>query len=113
MFGAVQDLLDAHFENHVRMRADPWTHGGDVAQQRIELLARLAVLDRVDPDQHAVDRRELRANLLDHVVGIDGRLGVDAERLKFFEDAMIAIVLRRGRSAHGAVAAPENCDFLA
>ena len=77
--GAVENFLHAHLEDHVGMRADPRAAGRDVAQQRVEHGARPAGVERIDPDQHAVDPEELLAHLVGERLVEHGRLGVDAE----------------------------------
>ena len=74
--GAVEDFLHAHLEDHVGMRADPRAAGRDIAQQRIEHGARLAGVERIDPDEHAVDPEELVADLVGEGLVEYGRLGV-------------------------------------
>ena len=68
----------------------------------------LPVMDRIDPDQHAVDRQQLLADLVDDVVVVNRGLGVDAERGQLLEDAMEAIVLRCRCPPRLMVAAPEQ-----
>ena len=51
MLRAIQHLLHAHLEDHVRMRADPDTARGNVAQQRVEHMPVAAIHDGIDPDQ--------------------------------------------------------------
>src|SRR6516225_5640631 len=109
---AVQDLLDAHFEDHVGMGADPWSRRRHFAQQPVELLARATIIQRINPDQHAVGLHELRAHLIDHVLGIDCRLGSNAKCLKFCKDAMVPIVVSCRCSARRSITAPENGDFV-
>src|SRR5215472_8015947 len=113
MLSAVENLLDAHFENDVGMRADPRPARSDVAQYRVEGLARLALVDRIDPDEHAIGAKQLLAHLVREVLVIDGRLGTDADRGELFEDAVEAVVLRRRSLPRCEIATPKNCDFKA
>src|SRR5438477_9090053 len=113
MLGAVEDLLDAHFENDVGMRADPRPARSNVAQYRIERLARLALVDWIDPDEHAIGAKQLLAYLVREVLVINGRLGMDADGGELFEDAVEAVVRRRRVAARLEIATPKNCDFKA
>src|SRR4051812_26590889 len=95
MLGAVQHFLDAHLENEVRMRADPWPPFRRLAQQGIKRLARFrAILKRIDPHNYAVGLQQLRSNRVGKLLVIDGRLGMNAECGELLEDAMKAIVGR-------------------
>src|SRR5215475_199721 len=51
----VEHFLDAHFLDDVGMRAHPRPSGRNLAQQRIKGRARLALVDRIDPDQHRIE----------------------------------------------------------
>src|SRR5215472_2345436 len=113
MLGAVEDLFHAHFENDVGMRADPRPARSDVAQQRVERLARLALVDRIDPDEHAIGAEQLLAHLIREVFVIDGRLGTDAYRGELFENTVEAVVLWRRSFPRCEIATPKNCDFKA
>src|SRR5262249_52895466 len=55
--GAMQYLFDAHLHNDVVMCADPRTVRRDIAQHRIKPGSCLAFMDRIDPDQNAIDRK--------------------------------------------------------
>src|SRR4051794_3433110 len=95
MSGAVQHFLDTHFENDVRVRADPWSPFRDLPQQGIERLARFfAILKRIDPHEYAIGLQQLRAYLVGKLLVIDGRFGINADRGKLLEDTMKAIVGR-------------------
>jgi hypothetical protein len=106
--GAMQDLLYAHLEDDVRVRADPRTARRHIAQQRVKHRARLALVNRIDPDQHAIDLQELLAHLVCHVIGKHRRLGLDAGICQLLEHAMEAVVLRRGSAACVTIATPEH-----
>ena len=71
-----------------------------------------ALMDRIDPHEHAVRREELLAHLVGEFLVIDRGLGVDAGRLQFFEDAMEAVVLRRCVAPGLRIAAPDDRDFI-
>jgi hypothetical protein len=43
----------------------------DLAQQRIEIGAVASLVNRVDPDEHAIERDELRAHRVDDIVFMD------------------------------------------
>ena len=51
----------------------------NVTQYRVERLARLALVDRIDPDEHAIRAKQLLAYLVREVLVINGRLGMDAD----------------------------------
>ena len=61
------------------MRADPGAARGDVAQHRVENRPGLPVMDRVDPDEYAIDGQKLLAHLVDDIVGVNGGFGVNAK----------------------------------
>ena len=111
MPGAVEDVLRAHLEDRVGMRADPRTARRDVAQHGVEHRTRPAVVERIDPHEHAVDREQLVAHLVGESLVEHGRLGVDAGPLQLLEHGAIAIVVRRRRKARRAVAAPDHRDL--
>src|SRR5215211_3020701 len=112
MPGTVQHFLDAHFEDDVGMRADPWPPFGHLAQQGIKRIARFfAILKRIDPHKYAVGLQQLRANLVGELLVIDGRFGMNADRGKLLENAMKAIVGRGRVAPRLAVTAPDNGDI--
>ncbi len=94
------------------MRADPGTARRDIAQQRVEHGPGLALMDRIDPHEHAIDRQKLLAHLVGDVLVVDRGLGIDAERRQLFEDAVKAIVLRGCGAPCLAITAPENCNSI-
>ena len=109
MPGTVQHFLDAHFENDVRVRANPWSPFRHLAQQGIKRLARFfAILKRIDPHKYAVGLQQLRANLVGKLLVIDGRFGMNADRGELLENAMKAIVGRRRTTTCLAVTALDN-----
>ena len=75
--GSEQHLLGAHRVDDVGMGGHPDSGLGGLAEQGVELAAGGAVLDRVHPDQQAIQRQQLGANILDRVVGIHDRFRVD------------------------------------
>ena len=62
MTRSVEHVLDAHLQDDVGMRAHPRALRRNLAKQRIERRARLALMDRIDPDEHAVDGEQLIAD---------------------------------------------------
>ena len=70
------------------MRADPGSARRDVTQHRIERRAVFPLVDRIDPYQHAVDRQELPADFVFHVLVVNRGFGIDADRRELFEDAV-------------------------
>jgi hypothetical protein len=75
---AIEDLLHAHLEDDVGVRADPNSLGCYVAQQGIKRGSGPPVGDGIDPDQDSIQVEKLRPHLVDHVVCIHGGLGLDA-----------------------------------
>src|SRR5262249_4687691 len=108
VLGTVENLLGAHLEDHVGMGAHPRPARRNVAQQGVEHGARPAGIERIDPDEHAVEAEELVAHLVREGLVEHGGRGVDAGPAQLLEDVVIAIVVRRRRAARLAVAAPEN-----
>ena len=54
MFRTVQNLLDAHLENYIGVRADPWPARRDVAKHCVQPFSCQSLMYRIDPDKHAV-----------------------------------------------------------
>src|SRR3954463_2206237 len=105
MLRAVQDFLNAHLQDHIGMRADPWPPFGHLAQQGIERLARFfTILKRIDPHKYAVGLQQLRVNLVGKLLVIDGWLGMNADRGELLEDAMKTIIGRDRIASRLAVA---------
>ena len=69
------------------------------------------MVDRIDPDKHAIGAKQLLAYLVREVFVINGRLGMDTDIGELFEDAIEAVVLRRRGSSGFEIATPKNCDF--
>ena len=57
-----EHLLGRQPRDHVRVGADPDAGPGDLAQQRVERRAVEPLLDRVHPDEHAVEAEQLIAH---------------------------------------------------
>src|SRR2546423_15121591 len=110
MARAIQDVLDAHLQNDIRMRTDPRTSQSDLAQQRVERGARLALVDGIDPNEDAVHREQLVPNRVGKAFVVDRWAGLNAGSGQRLADTDEAAVLRRGLPPHSGVAAPENRD---
>src|SRR3954452_12365228 len=109
MPGTVQHFLDAHFEDDVRMRANPRPPFGHLAQQGIKRIARFfAILKRIDPHKYAVGLQQLRANLVGKLLIIDSWLGMNVDRGELLEDAMKTVIGRGRIAPRLAVAPPDN-----
>src|SRR4051812_18918794 len=111
MLRPVQHLLDAHFKNDIGMGTDPRSMRGDFPQQWIERRPCLPLVDRIDPDENTPRLQELVATLIAERLIVDGRLGLNAGRRQFLEDAMKAVVLRRCVAPHLSIATPQHGDF--
>ncbi len=94
------------------MRADPRAARGDLAQQRIERGAGLALMDRIDPYEHAIRPRQLLAHFVGEVLVIDRGLGLNANGGELLEDAVEAVVVRRRGAPGLGITAPEDRDFI-
>jgi hypothetical protein len=68
---AVQNLLHAHFEDHIGMRADAGPKRGHITQHWVEYCPGLPVVDRIHPNEHSVNSQKLPAHLVGDTVGID------------------------------------------
>jgi len=82
--------------------ADADARRRDFAQHGVEPVARMSVVDRVDPDQRAVDPEQLVAQRIRLAAIVDGGAGVDAPRGEGSEDAakrLLPGVARRRTSA--------------
>lgn len=113
MTRSVEHVLDAHLQDHVGMCAHPWPLRRNVAKQRVEGLARLALMDRIDPDEHAIDGEQLIADGVGEDLVVDHRAGVDADRGECFENADEAAVLCRRVPARRSVAAGKDGNGMA
>src|SRR5262245_48352234 len=101
----MKDFLGSHLEDDVRVGAHPDALRGDVAQQGVKTGAASTVLNRVDPDEHAVQREQLFADLLGEALVVDRGPRLDADSGERFEDADEAAV-PRGRIAASSSVAP-------
>ena len=75
--------------------------------------ARLALVDRIDPDEHAIGAEQLLAYLVREFLSIDGWLGIDPDGGEFFENAVKTVVLRRRGLPRFEIATPKKCHFKA
>jgi hypothetical protein len=62
----------------------------------------------IDPDKYAIGAKQLLAHLVREVLVIDGRLGMDADGGKLFENTVEAIVRRRRGLPRFEIATPKN-----
>lgn len=92
------------------MSAHPHALRGDVAQQRIETGAISAVLNRVDPDEHAVHCEKLFADGVSEAFVVDRGAPFDADGGKCFEDVDEAAVFRGGISTCDGVSSRKDGD---
>ena len=83
-----EHLLGGHLHDHVRVSGDPDSLFSDLAQERIELRSVAALLDRVHPDEDTVQVEQSGADHFDRIVGVDHRLGLDAEGREGLEHAV-------------------------
>ena len=88
------------------MGAHPDAARRDLAQQRVEIGAVAPLVNRVDPDQHAIERGELGAHGVADIVLVDHRLCIDADIGERREDGLEPAGLRRGAAARRFIAAP-------
>jgi len=77
MLSAGQDLFHPHLQDHVGMCTHPATARCNIAEQCIEHGPALALIQRVNPDQHTVDRQKLRAHFIGKCFIEHRRLGTN------------------------------------
>jgi hypothetical protein len=65
-------------------------------------------MNRVDPDQHAIDRGELGADGVDNIIFIDHRFSIDAMRGKRGEDGGEPAGLGCDAAARRLIASPKD-----
>src|SRR5438309_12050220 len=70
------------------MGAHPYAARRDLAQQRVEVGAAAPLVNRVDPDEHAIERGELCAHGVEDVVLEDHRFRIDADIGERGEDGL-------------------------
>src|SRR5262249_5232046 len=113
--GSMKALLHAHLQDDVGVSADPDAPSRDLAQHRVEHGPGPAVGNRVDPDQDSRYAQELRAHLVDHVIGIHRGFGADIAAREGLKDPAESARLGRCRLACLAVPSPQQrhrADFL-
>jgi hypothetical protein len=113
MFRTVQNLLDAHLENYIGVRADPWPARRDVAKHCVQPFSCQSLMYRIDPDKHAVSFQKPCADFFCNVVVVDLGLRVNAEADQLFKNLAITVVVRRRITPLLVIAAPQDCDCVA
>ena len=88
------------------MGAHPDAARRDLAQQRVEISAVAPLVNRVDPDEHAIERGELCAHGLEDLVLVDHRFRIDADIGERREDGLEPAGIWRGAAARRLVAPP-------
>ena len=92
------------------MSAHPDAARRDLAQQRVEIGPVAPLVNRVDPDEHAIERGELCAHSVEDIVLINHRFGIDADIGERREHGLEPAGLRRGIAARRFIAPPEESD---
>src|SRR5215211_543337 len=108
--GAMQDLLGAHLEDYIRMSAHPDAARRDLAQQRVEIGTVAPFVDRVDPDEYAIECGKLSAHGLEDIVLVDYRFRVDTDIDECREDSLETACSWRGAAAGRFVATRKNSN---
>jgi hypothetical protein len=93
--GVEEHVLRTQLHDHIGMRADEDAGARDVAQHGVQRSTRMSVVDRIDPDQRAVDPQQLVAQLVCLHQVVDRGLRVDALRGESGEQGGKAVVLTR------------------
>lgn len=88
----MEHLLGAHLEDDVGMGADPNAARRDLAQQRVEMGAVAPFVNRVYPDEYAIERSQLCAHGIEDVVLVDHRLRINADISERSEDGLEPLV---------------------
>jgi hypothetical protein len=102
----MQHLLGPHLEDHIGMGAHPDAAPRDLAQERVEIGAATPLVNRVDPDEHAIEHGELYARGVKDIVLVDHRFRIDADIGQCREDAPEPARLWRGTAAGRFIAPP-------
>jgi hypothetical protein len=92
------------------MGADPNAARRDLAQQRVEMGAVAPLVDRIDPDEHAIERSELRAHGVEDIVLVDHRLRIDTGISERREDGLEPTGIWRATAARRFIAPPQDSD---
>jgi hypothetical protein len=69
-------------------------------------------MDRIDPDEHAIDCKQLVADLVGKGFVLDGWAGFDAEISQRFENAYEAAVIWGRLPTCGSISAREDSDSV-
>jgi hypothetical protein len=104
--GTMEHLLGAHLEDHIGMGAHPDSARRDLAQQRVKIDAAASLVNRVHPDEHAIECGELCAHRVEDIIFVDYWVRIDADIGKRREDGLESAVLWRGTAARRFVATP-------
>ena len=88
------------------MGAHPHPTYRHLAKQRVELSAVATLVNRIDPDEHAIERGELCAHGVEDVVLVDHRLSIDADMVERREDSLEPAGLWCGTAARDIIAPP-------
>ncbi len=88
------------------MGAHPDAARRDLAQQRVEIGAVAPLVNRVDPDEHAIERGELCAHGVEDIVLVDHRFRFDADIRERGEDGLEPAGFWRGAMARRFIAPP-------
>jgi hypothetical protein len=100
----MEHLLGAHLEDHIGMGAHPDAARRDLAQQRVEIGAVAPLVNRIDPDEHAINHGELCAHSVADIVLIDDRFRIDADFGQRCEDVFEPAGLWRGAATRRFIA---------
>src|SRR5215207_819697 len=95
----MEHLLGSHLEDHIGMSAHPDAALCNFAQQRVEIGAVASLMDRVNPDEQAIESGKLRADGVDDLVLVNHRFCVDIDMSERREDGLEAARLARGAAA--------------
>src|SRR6516165_4404940 len=102
----MEHFLSAHLEDYIGMGAHPHTLRRDLAQQGVKIDAVAPLMNWVDPDEHAIERGEVCAYFVEHIVLIDDRFRIDADVGECREHGLEPAGLRRVAAARRLVAPP-------
>src|SRR5262249_45455449 len=82
----------------------------DLAQQRVETGAIAPLVNRVDPDEDAIERGELRAHGVEDIVLVDHRFRIDTDMGERREHGLEPAGVRRRTTARRFIAPPQDGD---